>query len=106
MNTNRLLTAINDRNPATFSTDECTRALQALNSTDLQKLCDNQQYAMALSRVRDLARDLEARFVAKDDLIDLMIWASIAQLPMLLLGPWGTAKSLLVRRFAEGLGIS
>src|SRR5262249_9539770 len=91
---------------AAFSDDAWAKRLNALTTAELNKFCEKKQYTPALDRVRDLARDLKARFVARDELIELMIWASIAQLPMLLLGEWGTAKSLLVRRFAEGLGIS
>jgi MoxR-like ATPase len=44
--------------------------------------------------------------VQKEDLIDLMLICTTAQLSMLMLGTWGTGKSMLVRKLAEGLGIS
>lgn len=45
-------------------------------------------------------------FVEKQDLIDLMIVAAVAQEPLLLVGPPGTAKSDLVLKFKDALGIA
>src|SRR6266480_3616655 len=45
-------------------------------------------------------------FVAKQELIDLMVVAAVAQEPLLLVGPPGTAKSDLVLKFKDALGIS
>jgi MoxR-like ATPase len=44
-------------------------------------------------------------FVAKQPLIDLMCVAAVAQEPLLLVGPPGTAKSELVVKFKDALGI-
>jgi MoxR-like ATPase len=44
-------------------------------------------------------------FVAKQELIDLMLTAAVAQEPLLLVGPPGTAKSDLVLKFKDALGI-
>lgn len=44
-------------------------------------------------------------FVEKQELIDLMVVAAVAQEPLLLVGPPGTAKSDLVLKFREALGI-
>ena len=45
-------------------------------------------------------------FVEKQELIDLMLVAAIAQEPLLLVGPPGTAKSDLVLKFKDALGIA
>jgi MoxR-like ATPase len=45
-------------------------------------------------------------FVAKQELIDLMLVAALAQEPLLLVGPPGTAKSDLVLKFKDALGIA
>ena len=45
-------------------------------------------------------------FVHKQDVIDLMVVASIAQEPLLIVGPPGTAKSDLVLKFKDALGVS
>ncbi len=45
-------------------------------------------------------------FVQKGELIDLMVVAAIAQEPLLLVGPPGTAKSDLILKFKDALGIA
>src|SRR5947209_4393074 len=45
-------------------------------------------------------------FVAKQELIDLMLIAAVAQEPLLLVGVPGTAKSDLVLKFKDALGIA
>ena len=45
-------------------------------------------------------------FVQKQEVIDLMVVAAIAQEPLLLVGPPGTAKSDIVIKFKDALGIS
>jgi MoxR-like ATPase len=44
-------------------------------------------------------------FVAKQELIDLMVVAAVAQEPLLIVGPPGTAKSDLVLKFKDALGL-
>src|SRR5207248_11697032 len=45
-------------------------------------------------------------FVHKQELIDLMLVAAVAQEPLLLVGPPGTAKSDLVLKFKDALGLA
>src|SRR3989475_3784074 len=45
-------------------------------------------------------------FVAKGELIDLMLIAAVAQEPLLIVGPPGTAKSDLVLKFKDALGVA
>nr|VFJ42632.1 MAG: MoxR-like ATPase [Candidatus Kentron sp. FM]VFJ43343.1 MAG: MoxR-like ATPase [Candidatus Kentron sp. FM]VFK05503.1 MAG: MoxR-like ATPase [Candidatus Kentron sp. FM] len=66
-------------------------------------LKDNAQYALA--RLQALADELKQQFVQKDEIIDMVIVSAIAHQPMLLLGPPGTAKSKIILKFCEGLGI-
>lgn len=72
---------------------------------------------LSLTELADQADDLRARinrfrtalgrfFVAKQDVIDLMVVAAVAQEPLLIVGPPGTAKSDLVLKFKDALGIS
>src|SRR5436305_8262580 len=67
--------------------------------------------------LQDEAEDLRKRlnrfrtslgrfFVGKQDLIDLMVVAAVAQEPLLLVGPPGTAKSDLVLKFKDALGVA
>ncbi len=68
-------------------------ALQAEAEELRQKL---QRFRVSLGRF----------FVAKQELIDLMLVAAVAQEPLLLVGPPGTAKSDLVLKFKDALGLS
>lgn len=56
-------------------------------------------------KIRRFADALKRFFVAKDDVIDLMAVAAVAQEPLLLVGPPGTAKSDLVLKFKDALGL-
>src|SRR5438067_13509050 len=48
----------------------------------------------------DVVRLLKATFVAKEELIELLMTCAIAQEHLLIVGPPGTAKSELIKRFA------
>src|SRR6478736_3106312 len=52
-------------------------------------------------RLRDVARDLDGRFLDKGELVRLMLVTLLAGEHMLLVGPPGTAKSALVRHLAR-----
>jgi MoxR-like ATPase len=53
------------------------------------------------SRLAGLARSLEDRFLGKDEIIRLLLVATLAGEHAVLVGPPGTAKSALVRTFAK-----
>src|SRR5262245_21867948 len=57
-------------------------------------------------RINLFRQSLGRFFVAKQELIDLMVVAAIAQEPLLLVGPPGTAKSDLVLKFKDALGLA
>src|SRR5271170_8478029 len=70
----------------------------------------------SFAELRDEAEDLRKRIdrfrtslgrflVDKQELIDLMVVAAVAQEPLLLVGPPGTAKSDLVLKFKDALGL-
>ena len=46
---------------------------------------------------------LKKRFVGRDEVVDLIALAAVAGEHLFLYGPPGTAKSLLVRAFAQGV---
>jgi MoxR-like ATPase len=65
-----------------------------------------QEEAEALrQRLHRFRTSLYRFFVAKEELIDLMLIAAVAQEPLLLVGPPGTAKSDLVLKFKDALGL-
>src|SRR3954453_11157441 len=57
------------------------------------------------TRINRFRSSLGRFLVAKQELIDLMVVAAIAQEPLLLVGPPGTAKSDLVLKFKDALGL-
>jgi len=58
------------------------------------------------ARINRFRTSLGRFFVDKQELIDLMVVAAIGQEPLLLVGPPGTAKSDLVLKFKDALGIT
>jgi MoxR-like ATPase len=58
------------------------------------------------ARINRFRSALGRFFVAKQDILDLMTVAAVAQEPLLLVGPPGTAKSDLVLKFKDALGIT
>ena len=78
-------------------------SLESVAEIPLDKLqAEAQSLRERLNRFR-LA--LGRHFVDKQGLIDLMLVAAVAQEPLLLVGPPGTAKSDLVVKFKDALGI-
>src|SRR5947208_10321389 len=57
-------------------------------------------------RLNHFRTSLGRYFVDKQELIDLMLVAAVAGEPLLLVGPPGTAKSDLVLKFKDALGIA
>jgi MoxR-like ATPase len=57
------------------------------------------------SRLNRFRTSLGRFFVQKQELIDLMVVAAVAQEPLLIVGPPGTAKSDLVLKFKDALGL-
>ena len=56
-------------------------------------------------RLNKFRTSLSRFFVQKHEIIDLMVVAAVAQEPLLLVGPPGTAKSDLVLKFKDALGL-
>ena len=78
----------------------------AAKAEDLS-LSDLQAEADAIRKKIDRFRTSLGRFfVNKQEIIDLMCVAAVAQEPLLLVGPPGTAKSDLVLKFKDALGVS
>jgi MoxR-like ATPase len=67
---------------------------------DLQRDADGMR-----SRINHFRTSLGRFFVAKQEIIDLMTVCAVAQEPLLLVGPPGTAKSDLVLKFKDALGL-
>src|SRR5438270_5059952 len=75
--------------------------------TDDLTLADLQEQADEVrTRLNRFRTSLGRFFVAKQDVIDLMTVAAVAQEPLLIVGPPGTAKSDLVLKFKDAIGIA
>src|SRR5215207_5398493 len=80
---------------------------KAVASPESATLQDLQAEADELrKRINRFRVSLGRFFVQKQDVIDLMVVAAIAQEPLLIVGPPGTAKSDLVLKFKDALGVS
>jgi len=66
----------------------------------------NEELPDIRARLQRHREALQASFVERDDVIDLMSLSACAQEPLLLVGAPGTAKSDLVRRFTDGLRLA
>src|SRR5215211_7354480 len=73
---------------------------EELSFADLQAEAENVR-----KRINRFRESLGRFFVNKQEIIDLMCVAAIAQEPLLLVGPPGTAKSDLVLKFKDALRI-
>jgi MoxR-like ATPase len=71
-----------------------------LSLTDLQTEAEELR-----KRITKFRNSLGRFFVNKQEIIDLMCVAAVAQEPLLLVGPPGTAKSDLVLKFKDALGM-
>ena len=80
------------------------KAAQSAENATLQELqAEAEDLRKKINRFRT---SLGRFFVQKQEIIDLMVVAAIAQEPLLLVGPPGTAKSDLVLKFKDALGVS
>lgn len=77
--------------------------LDAINELPLAAL--DKEIPAVRERLHRFRMALGRWFVAKQPLIDLMTVSAIAQEPLLLVGPPGTAKSDLVIKFKDALGL-
>jgi MoxR-like ATPase len=83
---------------------EYPQEFQAIDELPFSRL---QAEAEALrTRINRFRGSLGRFLVAKQELIDLMVVAAIAQEPLLLVGPPGTAKSDLILKFKDALGLA
>lgn len=75
--------------------------IEDLTLTDLQAEADGLR-----TKINRFRQSLGRFFVHKQEILDLMVVAAVAQEPLLVVGPPGTAKSDIVLKFKDALGLS
>lgn len=91
---------------ADFDTPEWERRLDALTPQEVEDIVGQKAHRHSIKRINDLRGELAKRFESREKIIDALCCAAIAQVPTVLIGPPGTAKSALVRALCEGLGLT
>jgi MoxR-like ATPase len=66
---------------------------------------DKERVALAIKGLGAIRNHLCNDFVAKDEIIEMMLVCAIAQEPMVIFGEPGTAKSAIISRFCDLLGL-
>jgi MoxR-like ATPase len=89
-----------------FDTPRWETRLNAMTPEEVKKLVASGAHREPLERIRELRAALKGRFARKDELVDAICAATVAQVPTVLIGPPGTAKSNLIRCYCEGLGLT
>lgn len=89
-----------------FNTPEWQERIERMSAEDMEALIASGVHRDALGRIAEVRQTLKQRFAQKDDVIDAVCAAAIAQVPCVLMGPPGTAKGHIIRSFCEGLGLS
>jgi len=98
-------------NLADFSKPDWTKhILEGLNPggpAEQKTVADllEKHFEHSLLRLRALEQSLQTRFIEKDEIIEMVIVSAIAHQPLLLVGKPGTAKSKIILKFCEGLGL-
>jgi MoxR-like ATPase len=58
------------------------------------------------NKIKKFKESLSSFFIKKDEIIDLMTLCAVAHEPLLIVGPPGTAKSDLIIKFRDALGVT
>ncbi len=89
-----------------FDGGDVTESIERFTENDLQELTESRGLVHTLrDDLLDLKSDMTEELVDRDEAIEMALACFIAHANMVLLGPPGTAKSLVVRRLSYGLGL-
>lgn len=79
--------------------------IATLSEKATHQLVQERQHLQSVKRVQAALAKTKKVFVQRDRELEMMVACAIAQVNLVFLGPPGTGKSLLVRKFAEALGV-
>lgn len=89
-----------------FDQIRVTAMIESLSESHTRKLLEDRRLLERLrSDIVRLQQQLESWFVGRQELIEISLACFIAHLPMVALGPPGTAKSSVFRAISHGLGL-
>ncbi len=90
----------------TFDTAEWEERLENMKPEEVEQIIQARAHERSIDRLNDLRAAMRERFARKDQIVEAVCAATVAQVPTVLIGPPGTAKSNLIRVFCEGLGLT
>jgi len=90
---------------AEFDTDTWQGRIEKLTSEDMEEIVATKAYRRSVDRIQSVRERLKKKFAHKEKVIDAAICAAVAQVPVVLIGPPGTAKGNIIRSLCESLGL-
>jgi MoxR-like ATPase len=106
MDLEALKNVVRTGNLASLDTPEATELIESLTLEQANELNnDKSVFSGAASPIQRLLGELKADYVDRDELITIALASFLVQVPMLALGPPGTAKSAVFRGLAERIGL-
>lgn len=95
-----------DEAPWPFDDDpDWIEAIDSLSRQDAETLFERGGHLPALERLRRAKETVQSRFVSRSNAFDILTACALAKTNSVMLGPPGTAKSLMVRSFAQAMGV-
>lgn len=100
----------NIRTPTDFDADGVSAEIANLDESELESLANGAPQAadafrISRLRVKAVEDHLNECFVSKAEIVRMLLACTIAQVPIILLGPPGTAKSDVVRTLCKALDL-
>jgi MoxR-like ATPase len=98
--------AVQDGDIAVIDRPEMTALIETLPYDLVESLHDDDVFVeRVMAPIHRLHDELVTSFVERDELIRIALASFLVQVPMIVLGPPGTAKSLVLRELASRLGL-
>ena len=79
--------------------------IATLSEKATHQLVQERQHLQSVKRVQAALAKTKKVFVQRDRELEMMVACAIAQVNLVFLGPPGTGKSMLVRKFEDALGV-
>jgi MoxR-like ATPase len=106
MRVENLKSAVQAGDLAVIDTPEMTALIESLPYEQVAALHEDDGFVeRAMAPIHRLHDELLSSFVERDELIRIALASFLVQIPMIVLGPPGTAKSLVLRELASRLGL-